>query len=449
MLNSLSLFVGLRYVRARSHKFFVSFITWVSLLCVCLGVAALIAILSVMNGLEGELRSRLLSLSAHARVFVPPGPASAAPDWMALATRMRATPGISAAAPYLEIEALAMRKPDMLPVRLRGIDPAHEADVGKLSSSLIDGELADLVPGEYRALVSRNLALQLQVALGDNITLLIPVTDGQGVPEPRLREFTIAGVFDTEVPEFDSLLFAVLDDIGTVVPNAPSRMALHLSFNDALVAPDLSRSLAKTLPAGVSIRDWTVDHASYFRAVRIEKTMVAIILMLIVAVAAFYLVAMLAMVVTDKRTDIAILRTLGTSPRQVMTVFLIQGSVIAWFGVALGVAVGTLLGYYAENIVGFLERLFSFQVFNAEVYVSSRMPSEVHWDQVLWIALIAMLITLRGDYLPGLAGLARAAGRCAEVRVVHARRLRMADRHCATCVPRIAAASCRSWRSCR
>jgi lipoprotein-releasing system permease protein len=400
MLNSLPLFVGLRYVRARSHKFFVSFITWVSLLCVCLGVAALIAILSVMNGLEGELRSRLLSLSAHARVFVPPGPAGAAPDWTALAARLRATPGVTAAAPYLEIEALAMRKPDMLPVRLRGIDPAHESDVGKLATSLIEGELGDLVPGEDRVLVSRNLALQLQVAVGDNLTVLIPVTDAQGVPEPRLREFTIAGVFDSEVTEYDSLLFAVLEDISALVPNAPSRMALHLNFSDALVAPDFSRSLAGTLPAGVEIRNWTVDHASYFRAVRIEKTMVAIILMLIVAVAAFYLVAMLAMVVTDKRTDIAILRTLGTSPRQIMTVFLIQGSVIAWFGVALGVALGTLLGYYAENIVGFLERLFSFQVFNADVYVSSRMPSQVHGDQVLWTAVIAMLITLAATIYP-------------------------------------------------
>jgi lipoprotein-releasing system permease protein len=398
MLNSLPLFVGLRYVRARSHKFFVSFITWVSLLCVCLGVAALIAILSVMNGLEGELRSRLLSLSAHARVFVPPG--TPAPDWAALATQLRATSGVSAAAPYLELEALAMRKPDMLPVRLRGIDPAHESDVGKLATSIIEGELAELVPGGDRVLVSRNLALQLQVARGDNITLLIPVTDVQGVPEPRLREFTIAGVFDAEVTEYDSLMFAVLDDIGALVPNASSRMALHLNFRDALVAPELSRSLAKSLPKGVEIRDWTVDHASYFRAVRIEKTMVAIILMLIVAVAAFYLVAMLAMVVTDKRNDIAILRTLGTSPRQVMTVFLIQGSVIAWFGVALGVAVGTLLGYYAEPIVGFLERLFSFQVFSSDVYVYSRMPSEVHLDQVLWIGVIAMLITLAATIYP-------------------------------------------------
>jgi lipoprotein-releasing system permease protein len=389
MLNSLPLFVGLRYVRARSHKFFVSFITWVSLLCVCLGVAALIVI-----------RSRLLSLSAHARVFVPTGTTTPAPDWTALANTLRATPGVTAAAPYLEIEALAMRKPDMLPVRLRGIDPAHEADVGKLASSLIEGELADMVPGEDRVLVSRNLALQLQVARGDSITLLIPVTDAQGVPEPRLREFTIAGVFDAEVTEYDSLLFAVLDDIGALVPNVAARTSLHVNFRDALAATDMSRSLAKSLPAGVEIRDWTLDHASYFRAVRIEKTMVAIILMLIVAVAAFYLVAMLAMVVTDKRTDIAILRTLGTSPRQVMTVFLIQGSVIAWFGVALGVAVGTLLGYYAEQIVGFLERLFSFEVFSSEVYVYSRMPSEVHADQVLWIAAIAMLITLAATIYP-------------------------------------------------
>jgi lipoprotein-releasing system permease protein len=401
MLNSVPLFVGLRYVRARSHKFFVSFITWVSLLCVCLGVAALIAILSVMNGLEGELRSRLLSLSAHARVFVAPEARSVQPpDWSALATTLRSTPGVVAAAPYLEIEALAMRKPDMLPVRLRGVDPAHESDVGKLSKSLVEGALSDLVPGEDRVLVSRTLALQLQVGLGDALTLLIPVTDAQGVPEPRLREFTVAGIFDTEVTEYDTLLFGVLDDLRALVPNADARTALHVNFTDAMQAPAMSQTLAATMPAGVEVRGWTLDHASYFRAVRIEKTMVAIILMLIVAVAAFYLVAMLAMVVTDKRTDIAILRTLGTSPRQIMKVFLIQGSVIAWFGVALGVALGTLLGHYAEPIVGFLERLFSFQVFDAEVFVYTRMPSEVHADQVIWTAVVAMVITLAATIYP-------------------------------------------------
>lgn len=398
MLNSLPLFVGLRYVRARSHKFFVSFITWVSLLCVCLGVTALIVIMSVMNGLEGELRERLLSLSAHARVFVPANGAS--PDWNALAEKLRATPSVTGASPFIEVEALAVRKPDMLPVRLRGIEPAHEAEVGKIRGAIVEGRLEDLLPGTDRAIVGRGIAAQLGIGLGDSITLLVPTTNADGVPEPRLREFSVVGVFDATVQDYDALLITSLDDVRALLPNPESRMSLHVNFRNALDAPEDSAVLAKTLPAGVEIRDWTVDHASYFRAIRIEKTMVAIILMLIVAVAAFYLVAMLAMVVTDKRTDIAILRTLGTSPRRVMAIFLIQGSVIAWFGVALGVALGALIGHNAGAIAAFLEQLFRFEFFSSEVYIVTRLPSQVQGEQILWIALVAMLITLAATIYP-------------------------------------------------
>jgi lipoprotein-releasing system permease protein len=400
MPDSLSLFIGLRYVRARTHKFFVSFITWVSLLCVCLGVTALIVILSVMNGLERDLRDRLLSLSAHARIFVPAGVQP--PDWTALAERVRAAPDVTAASPFIEIEALAMRKPDKLPVRLRGIDPAHAAQVERLQDAVIDGKLADLTPGSDRVMIGRSFAQMLGLGLGDAITVLITTTDADGAPQPRLREFQVAGVFDADVQDFDSLLIAPIADVRALLPDPDARMSLHVNFRDALGAPGYAARLAKSLPAGVEIRDWTSDHASYFRAIRIEKTMVAIILMLIVAVAAFYLVAMLAMVVTDKRTDIAILRTLGTSPRRVMAVFLIQGSVIAWFGVALGVLIGTVVGYYAGDVAAFLEHLFHFEIFDSSVYMVTRLPSELRVGQIAWIAGIAMLITLLATIYPSL-----------------------------------------------
>jgi lipoprotein-releasing system permease protein len=398
MLNSLPLFVGLRYVRARSHKFFVSFITWVSLLCVCLGVAALIVILSAMNGLEGTLRDGLLSLSSHARVFVAPD--APAPDWQALAAKIRATADVVSTSPFIEMEALAVRKPDMLPVRLRGIDPTNASEKAKLDGALVEGSLADLTSGSEHALIGRNTAITLGLGVGDTITVLVPTTDVNGIPEPRLREFTVAGVFDANVTEFDALLIAALDDVRALLPSSDTRLALQVNFSDALLAPERVRALVPTLPAGVEMRDWAEDHASYFRAIRIEKTMVAIILMLIVAVAAFYLVAMLAMVVTDKRTDIAILRTLGTSPAQIMKVFLIQGSVIAWLGVLSGVLLGCLVGYYAGEIAAFLERLFRFEIFDSTVYVTSKIPSELHGDQVLWIAGIAMLITLAATIYP-------------------------------------------------
>jgi lipoprotein-releasing system permease protein len=401
MLNSLPLFVGLRYVRARSHKFFVSFITWVSLLCVCLGVAALIVILSAMNGLEGTLREGLLSLSSHARVFVAPEAHDrAAPDWQALAARIRATPDVASIAPSIEMEALAVRKPDMLPVRLRGVDPGNDFEKAKLGSALVEGELANLTPGSEHALIGRNTAIMLGLGVGDTITVLVPITDTNGIPEPRLREFTVAGVFDANITEFDSLLIVAIDDLRALLPDGDARLSLQVNFTDALLAPERVQALRRALPAGVEMRDWAEDHASYFRAIRIEKTMVAIILMLIVAVAAFYLVAMLAMVVTDKRTDIAILRTLGTQPGQVMKVFLIQGSVIAWLGVASGVLLGCLVGYYAGEIAAFLERRFRFEIFDSDVYVTSKIPSELHADQVLWVAGIAMLITLAATIYP-------------------------------------------------
>ena len=400
MLNSLPLFVGLRYVRARSHKFFVSFITWVSLLCVCLGVAALIVVLSVMNGLEGDLRDRLLQLSAHARIYVPAG-VQGSPDWQALATRLRGLPHVTGVAPHLEIEALAVRKPELIPVRLRGVDPAHEADVARFTRSVVEGRLTDLVPGSDRVILGKAVAQMLGLHVGDAMTVLVPTTDASGAPEPRMREFTVAGMFDVDTQDYDSaLLVASLADVRALLPDPDSRMSLHLNFTAALGARGYAAELARQLPAGVEIRDWTFDHESYFRAIRIEKTMVAVILMLIVAVAAFYLVAMLAMVVTDKRNDIAILRTLGASPRRVMMIFLIQGGVIAWFGVALGVLLGVLIGYYAGSVAAFLEHLFHFEFFDSSVYVVTRIPSELRIEQILWIAAVAMFITLLATIYP-------------------------------------------------
>jgi lipoprotein-releasing system permease protein len=401
MIRSLPWFIGLRYVRARSHKFFVSFITWVSLLCVCLGVMALIVILSVMNGLEGELRDRLLALSAHARVYVPAG--APAPDWPSVEKAVRAAPNVVSASLYVEIEALAMRKPEMLPVRLRGIETTNQGEGARIAKSVVEGRFSDLTSGSDRVIAGRSIAQMLGLGVGDSITVLVPTTDSNGAPQPRLREFQVAGIFDVDLQDFDNgLLIATLDDVRALLPQPDARMSLHVNFTEPLGAPQYAAGLASALPQGLEVRDWTFDHASYFRAIRIEKTMVAIILMLIVAVAAFYLVAMLAMVVTDKRTDIAILRTLGTSPRRVMTIFLIQGSVIAWFGVGLGVLLGTLVGYNAGAVAAFFERLFRFEIFDSNVYVITKLPSELRVEQILWIAGIAMFITLLATIYPSL-----------------------------------------------
>src|SRR5580692_8789345 len=396
-------FVGLRYVRARTHKFFVSFITWVSLLGVGLGVAALIVILSVMNGFEGELRDQLLALSADARVV----PAAGAPQvdqasWDTLAARLRAQPGVTGVAPYVEVQALAVHQPDMLPVVLRGIDPVSEGSISEISKVLREGSLKDLTSGSDRVLVGEVISRQLGIGIGDALTLLIPTVAADGTPTPKLREVRAAGDFDAGVQEQEgALLLANIADV-RAMGAAASDMGLRLRYANALDAPAMSRALRRVLPANLQIIDWTVDNASYFRAIRVEKTMMSLILLLIVAVAAFNIVAMLVMTVTDKRNDIAILRTLGASPRTIMGVFMTQGLVIGWVGVAVGVTLGVLLTVNMDHVEPFLERTLGFHLFDPEVYAVTTIPTDLHGGNVLWIAVAALILTLLATVYPAL-----------------------------------------------
>ena len=385
MLNSLSLFVGLRYVRARSHKFFVSFITWVSLLCVCLGVTALIVILSVMNGLEGELRERLLSLSAHARIFVAAGREREPGLGTHWRERVRKASGRHGRlAVHRDRGARGAQARDAAGATARHRSRRTKARWRASRRPIVEGSSRTSTPGSDRVIVGERSRRCSASASAIRSLVLVPTTDANGAPEPRLREFHVAGVFEADSPGLRRRAAdrrARRRARAAAEPGRAHVAARELSTT-RWARPATPRHSRSQLPAGVEIRDWTVDHASYFRAIRIEKTMMAIILMLIVAVAAFYLVAMLAMVVTDKRTDIAILRTLGASPRRVMAVFLIQGSVIAWFGVALGVLLGCLIGYYAGDVAAFLERLFRFQIFDSDVYVVTRLPSELRLEQI-------------------------------------------------------------------
>jgi lipoprotein-releasing system permease protein len=395
MFHPLSLYVGLRYVRARSHKFFVSFITWASLVGVGVGVAALIVILSVMNGFEGELRDRLLSLSAHARVTANANagtPTSA--EWLDAERIVRNTDGVAGVAPYAEIQALALRTPEMIPVVLRGIDPKAESKVTAVARSMTQGHLSDLTPGSERVIVGEVIAERLGLARGDNLTLLIPTVAADSAPAPKLRQLKVAGVFEVGLQDHDGVLvFAHINDVRALAPGQESGVGLRIRFRDVLAAPALASRVRALLPKRFEVTDWTQDNANYFRATRIEKTMMSLILFLIVAVAAFNIVAMLVMVVTDKRTDIAILRTLGASPRKVMGVFITQGLVIGWLGVAIGIALGVTLALNVGTIVPFLEHTFGFQILDADVYYVSTIPSEVRWGNVVAIGVAALVLT--------------------------------------------------------
>jgi len=318
VFHPLPVYVGLRYVRARSTRFFVSFITWASLIGVCVGVAVLIVILSVMNGFEGELRERLLSLSAQVRVtaaraaasgeLVQPSPT----DWQTAARLVQSTPGVAEVAPYAELQALAVRQPEMMPVLLRGIDPASAASVTELAHAITQGRLQDLTPGSGRVIVGAVIAERLGLAPGDALTVLVPTVMADGAPEPKLRELRVAGVFEVGLQDHDAtLLFAPLADVLGLGSAGTAGEGLRVRLHDVFAAPAVAARLRARLPASLEVSDWTQDNANYFRAIRIEKTMMSLILLLIVAVAAFNIVAMLVMVVTDKRTDIAIMRTFG------------------------------------------------------------------------------------------------------------------------------------------
>ena len=408
MFHPLSIYVGLRYVRARSHEFFVSFITWASLIGVCVGVAALIVILSVMNGFESELRDRLLSLSAQVRVAEAAVPGAAVPvlsnaQWAQAAATVAGAAGVTDVSRYAELQALAVRQPEMVPVLLRGLDPAAPSSQGELGKVIARGHLADLTSGSERVIVGAIIAERLGLNVGDALTLLVPTVTDDGAPAPKLREFTVAGIFEVGLQDHDgTLVFANLDDVRALGAEGTASEGLRVRVRDVLGAPGVAARLRGLLPGSFEVRDWTQDNANYFRAIRIEKTMMSLILLLIVAVAAFNIVAMLVMVVTDKRTDIAIVRTFGASPRRVMGIFLTQGLVIGWLGVLLGVVLGLTLAFNVDSIVPFLERTFRFQIMNADVYYITSIPSEVHWGNVLAIAVAALTLTGLATVYPAL-----------------------------------------------
>ncbi len=398
MFQPVPVFVGLRYSLAREHSFFVSFITWVSLLGVALGVAILIVVLSVMNGLGSELRDRLLSLSAHASLNAG---GAAIPDWRQQIERLDGAAGLVGAAPYLDTDAMLSRQTEMSGAILRGVDPQMEPQVSTIADSMREGRLSDLQPGQNRIILGRMLAYQLEVGVGDTLTVM---TAGGGTGAspagivPSLRQFQVCGIFEVGLQEHDSSLALINLQDAESLRGLSGPTGIRLKFTDVLQAPALARAAASRLEPGLRLRDWTQDNEAYFRAIRIEKTMMSLILMLIVAVAVFNIAATLVMVVSDKRTDIAILRTLGMSPRGVLTVFMTQGVIIGWIGTAIGVVLGLAIALH----VPFLEQALDLHIMDPDVYYISTVPSETHPGDVVAIALAALMLTFVATIYPAL-----------------------------------------------
>jgi lipoprotein-releasing system permease protein len=390
MINPVELFIGLRYLRAKRRTRFVSFITLISLIGIALGVAALIVILSVMNGFEGELRSRLLSMSAHGFVTGNDGVTG---DWRQLVSDVETEDGVAAAAPIVELEGMIQSGRDLRAVIVHGIEPEYEHRLSGDVINLVEGELSNLLPGSRGIILGRVLAYDLGARIGDGVVLLIPRPVGDGTMEPVLERFVMTGVFEAGLQDHDSILALVNSrDAAQILGLEDEVTAVRFRADDVMAAPAVSRRLTQRLD-GVTASDWTVENASYFRAIRLEKMMMSLILSLIIGVAAFNIVASLVMVVTDKTNDIAILRTLGMGPSGVVRVFFVQGAMIGWAGVLVGVLLGIALAINVPVIVPVLERLFGFQIMPGDVYYVTRIPSELEWPDVTVISIAAFLLT--------------------------------------------------------
>lgn len=399
MFKPLELFVGLRYTRAKRRNHFISFISLTSMLGIALGVTALITVLSVMNGFEKELRERILGMAAHATVS---GEGGRLEGWQEVAKRLEGHPRLLGLAPYIQAEGMLTEADTVRGTRVRGILPEAEPRVSTVGSQMIEGRLEDLVPGAFGMLLGKDLARVLAVGVGDRVTLVAPqarVTPAGVLP--RLRRFTVVGVFEVGMYEYDAGLALVhIEDAAKLFGLGDAVSGVRLRIDDMFTAPRVAPEIASQLPGRYWVSDWTQQHANFFRAVRTEKTVMFVILTLIVAVAAFNIVSTLVMVVSDKKSDIAILRTLGASPRSIMGTFMVQGTIIGIVGTVLGVVGGVALALNVETVVAGIEELFRVKFLSPDVYYISDLPSDMHWSDVARIALVALVLSLTATLYP-------------------------------------------------
>ena len=399
MIHPLELFIGLRYTRAKRRNHFISFISLASMLGTALGVTALITVLSVMNGFGEELRGRILSVAAHVTVTGYGGDLS---DWQQVQKNAVDNEGVLGSAPYVLAQGLLTVHGKSSGVMVRGILPAEEASVSSLGENMKGGSLDDLAAGEYRIILGQELAFSLGVWLGDKVTLMAPQASvtAAGIL-PRMKRFTVVGVFEAGMYEYDSGLVLIdMADAQTLYRLGEEVTGLRLKLDDIDAAPLFSLDLAKQLGADFRIRNWTQEHVSFFRALKIEKNVMFVILMLIVAVAAFNLVSTLVMVVTDKQADIAILRTLGMSPGNVMSVFIYQGTIIGFIGTLLGLTGGVALALNVSAIVSAIERFFQVQFMPADLYYISGFPSRLDWSDVTVIGVLSFVMSMLATIYP-------------------------------------------------
>lgn len=392
-------FIGMRYTRSRQRTRVISFISAISVVGIALGMTVLITVLSVMNGFQREIRTRILAVASHVQLSAPGGQLD---DWRKVAAGARGNREVMAAAPFVSAQGLLTHGSAVRGAFVRGIVPADEERVSDISKFMRNGRLANLKAGEYNIVLGVELARALRAGVGDKVVMIAP--QGQVTPAgviPRLRQFTVVGIFGVDHYEYDSgLALIALEDAQRLFRLGSAVSGVRLKLKDLFQSIRVARELVRELGPNVYATDWTMQHANFFRAVQIEKRMMFLIVLLIIAVAAFNIVSSLMMAVKDKNSDIAILRTLGASPGGITKIFLIQGTMIGTLGTVLGLIGGVALASNVEVVVPFFENLFGIQFLSKDVYYISELPSELQAPDVLLTAVVSFLLTILATIYP-------------------------------------------------
>ena len=399
MFKPLIFYIGLRYTRAKRRTQFISFITLTSVLGIALGVTALITVLSVMNGFEAELRERILGMTSHATAT---GKFGQLDNWQTLDTQLEGYPHVQGTAPFITGQVMINADRRVSGTMLNGIIPAYEPKVSEVANKMQAGKLSDLLPGQYGIVLGAELAKYLGVLMGDKITVISPqINSTPAGIVPRMRRFTVVGIFEVGMFEYDRNMALIhIDDAAKLFRMDAAVSGLRIKLDDLFNAPQITHEMAAALAGEYVVSDWTLAHENFFRAIQTEKRVMFIILLLIVAVAAFNIVSTLVMVVTDKRGDIAILKTQGLTSASVMGIFMVLGSIIGVVGTLLGTLGGVLLALNVETIVPAIESLFQVQFMAADVYYISELPSKLVWSDVYAIAGMAFFLSLLATIYP-------------------------------------------------
>jgi lipoprotein-releasing system permease protein len=400
MFHPIAIYIGLRYTRAKRRNHFISFISATSMVGITLGIVALIVVLSVMNGFHKEIQSRILSMASHATLADPYG--GGMKDWREVLEQVREHPHVVGAAPFVEVQGMLVNGSQVSGALIRGIIPIEEDQVAELRRDMVSGAVDDLVEGEFRIILGQDLANFLGVGIGDKVTVVTPQVSSTPVGiMPRLKRFTVGGIFSVGMVDYDrNAAFMQMDDAATLLSLGDTVSGVRLKLTDMWLAPRLARDIAYELGGVYRVLDWTQVHSNFFSALAMEKRMMSIILFLIVAVAAFNIVSTLVMVVTDKQSDIAVLRTLGASPGRIMGIFMVQGTAIGLVGTLIGMIAGVILALNVEPVVAGIEGLFGVHFLDPTIYYISALPSDVHLADVLFVGGAAFVMSMIATIYP-------------------------------------------------